>query len=117
MANYFENSVKLIGNLGQKPEVKDTATGQMATLQIATTKTSFYKDGEGKNQKREKTTWSRVVSFDPRVVKFAAKLEKGEKVAITGALESRSYEKDGVTHYVTEVVADSLETVLPRQAA
>ena len=44
-------------------------------------------------------------------------LHKGDKVAVAGRLQTRSYTaKDGGKRYVTEVVADEVE-FLPRRSA
>ena len=42
-------------------------------------------------------------------------LAKGRKVAVVGELQNRSYDaKDGTKRYVTEVVADEVEFLTPR---
>jgi single-strand DNA-binding protein len=116
MANYFENKAKLIGNLGGKPEVKATANGEMVIMSIGTTGQG-YRDSETNERKDGKTVWHRVVSFNPRVVNFAKHLDKGEKVSVEGAMDNRSYEKDGATQYISEVVADTLSSLSVKKAA
>ena len=55
------NKVILVGNLGQKPEIRYTQTNTaVATLSIATSES--WKDKESGEQ-REKTEWHRVVFF------------------------------------------------------
>ena len=55
------NKVILVGNLGQKPEMRYTQTNTaVATLNIATSES--WKDKESGEQ-REKTEWHRVVFF------------------------------------------------------
>ena len=116
MSNYFENTAKLIGNLGGKPEVKPTANGEMVIMSIGTTGQS-YKDQETGERKDGKTVWHRVVSFNPRVVNFAKHLEKGEKVAIEGYMDNRSFESQGETKYISEVVAETLASLASKKAA
>lgn len=36
-------------------------------------------------------------------------LTTGERVVVKGRIQSRSYEKDGVTHYSWQLIADSIE--------
>ena len=110
MSNYFENAAKLIGNLGAEPEVKATQNGEMVIMSVGTT-TPGYRDQESGEKKGERTIWHRVVSFNPRVVNFAKHLKKGEKVAIEGFMDNRSFEKDGKTSYIHEIVADSLASL------
>ena len=110
MANYFENEAKLIGNLGAEPEVKATQNGEMVVMSVGTT-TPGYRDAESGDRKGERTIWHRVVSFNPRVVNFAKHLNKGEKIAIRGFMDNRSFEKDGKTTYIHEIVADQLSSL------
>ena len=36
-------------------------------------------------------------------------VSKGQKIAVEGRIQTRSYEKDGTKRYVTEVVVQSME--------
>jgi len=104
------NIVMLIGNLGADPETKYTQTGTAITnFSMAVTK-RWNKDG----QKQEKTTWVRVVGWNKLAEIMGEYLHKGSKVAIVGELEIRSYEQDGTTKYITEIVARELEMLDPK---
>ena len=62
------NKVILVGRLGADPEVKQTKKGDtMANLSLATNK-KFKED--------EKTTWHKVVVFDPRIADTMGKYAK-----------------------------------------
>jgi len=95
------NKVLLVGNLGRDPEIRRTSTGdKLANLNIATSET-WTKDGE----RREKTEWHRVVIYDERLADVAEKyLKKGSKVFLQGQLQTRKWDKNGETHYATEIV-------------
>jgi single-strand DNA-binding protein len=99
------NKVTLIGNLGADPEVRTTGNGgKVATISLATSR-KWKKDGEA----QEKTEWHRVVLWDnAKGAKLAdlaeSYMKKGDKVYIEGQIEYRSYEKDGQTKYITEIV-------------
>lgn len=96
------NKVQLIGNLGQDPEVKSTANGtSVCNISIATTES--YKDQSG--QWQDKTEWHRVVLWQYLADNAAKYLKKGSRVYIEGKLETRSWEQDGITRYMTEVRA------------
>ncbi len=97
------NKVFLIGYLGKDPEMKTLNNGnKLATLSMATSKT--WKDRET-GEKREKTTWHRVVVYNKGCAEFAEKyLKKGMMVQLWGELDTREYEKDGKTHQITEVL-------------
>ena len=97
------NKVILVGNLGQKPEMRYTATQTaVANLSIATTES--WKDKEtGEN--RDKTEWHRVVFFG-NLAEIAEKyLDKGSSVYVEGKIQTRKWQdKDGNDRYTTEVI-------------
>ena len=100
------NKVILVGNLGNDPEMKYTQGG-MAVCSLSLATTSVRKDKDG--QQIEKTEWHRVKLFG-RLGEIAGEyLKKGRQVYIEGRLEYGSYEKDGVKHYTTDVVADEMQ--------
>ena len=100
------NKVILVGNLGNDPDVKYTQGGMaITTLSLATT--SVRKDREGNQQ--EKTEWHRVKLFGKLGEIAGEYLKKGRSVYIEGRLEYGSYEKDGIKHYTTDIVADEMQ--------
>jgi single-strand DNA-binding protein len=102
----IKNKVQLIGNLGSKPEIKNTETGKKkAVMSIATSETYRNSDGE----KVTETYWHRVVAWG-KLAEIAEKyLDKGKEVAIEGKLVNRSYtDKSGSKKYVCEVLANEL---------
>lgn len=95
------NEVTLIGNIGADPEVRNFQNGgKVANLRIATSERWKSKDGEQK----EHTEWHSVAVFGPLADVVEKYATKGMQVLIRGSLRTRSYEKDGSTRYVTEVV-------------
>ena len=107
------NKVILIGNLTKDPELRTTGSGTVvATFDIAVSRAR--KDASG----------NKVTDFFPIVVwrqlaELCGKyLAKGKKVAVTGELQTRSYEtKDGAKRYVTEILADEVEFLTPKDSA
>lgn len=100
------NKVILLGNLGNDPESRYTQGGMaIVTLSIATS--SVRKDREGNTQ--EKTEWHRVKAFGKLGEICAEYLRKGRQVYIEGRLEYGSYEKDGVKHYTSDIIADEMQ--------
>ena len=102
----LSNNVRLIGNLGTDPEVKELASGKtVAKFPVATT--DYYKSKEG--ERVSDTQWHNVVAWG-NTAKIAEKIfKKGFKVAVEGKLTSRSYEtSEGQKRYVTEVIANEL---------
>jgi single-strand DNA-binding protein len=95
------NKVILIGRLGKDPEVRFTQGGQaVANFSIATDES--YKNNAG--EKVEKTEWHNLVVWGNAVESYVAKyLHKGDLIYVEGKLQTRSWEKDGVKKYTTEV--------------
>jgi single-strand DNA-binding protein len=100
------NKVILVGNLGNDPEVKYTQGG-MAITSLSLATTSVRKDRDGNQQ--EKTEWHRVKLFGKLGEIAGEYLKKGRQVYIEGRIEYGSYEKDGVKHYTTDIVADEMQ--------
>jgi single-strand DNA-binding protein len=95
------NKVMLIGHLGKDPELKYTPGGAaVATLSLATNES--YKDKEGNQQ--EKTEWHRLVVWNKQAEIAAEYLKKGQQVFVEGKLQTRTWEKDGQKHYMTEIL-------------
>jgi len=98
----YINEVTLYGRLGKDPEVKALPSGSsVASFTMATTRT--WKDDSGKH---EQTEWHNVVVFGKRADVIAQYVHKGDALYVRGRLQTRSWEKDGVKHYRTEVVLD-----------
>lgn len=99
------NKVILLGRLGHDPEVKYTPDGTAVTsFSVATSQQ--WKDKEG--QKQERTEWTRVVAWRKLAEICAQYLAKGRQVYIEGRMQTRQWEKDGVTRYATEVIANEV---------
>jgi single-strand DNA-binding protein len=92
-----------IGNLGADVELKYAPSGKaVANLSIACNETWKDKDGT----KKEKVEWVRCQVWGDVAENCAKYLSKGRQVYVEGRLQTRSYDKDGHKHYMTEVVAD-----------
>jgi len=100
------NKVMLIGRLGADPEVKKTKNGDnFCNLSLATNK---------KIKDNEKTTWHKIVVFDPRIADTMGKYAKtGTLLYVEGEIETRSYkDANGNNRYVTEVIVPRYSGVI-----
>lgn len=95
------NTAMIIGNAAAAATVREFDNGgAVANLRVAVTET-WKKDGE----RQERTEWVNVTIKNKVLAKMVGdKVEKGTKLFIQGAIETRSFEKDGQTRYVTELV-------------
>lgn len=97
------NRVDIIGNLGADPEIRRLNDGSpVVNLRVACTDT--WRD-KSSGERKERTEWISVVIFNEGLAKVAESyLRKGSKVFVSGSLQTRKWEKDGVERYTTEVV-------------
>jgi len=110
------NKVILVGNLGQKPEMRYTQTNTaVATLSIATSES--WKDKESGEQ-REKTEWHRVVFFGKLAEIAEQYLDKGSQLYVEGKLQTRKWQdKDGNDKYTTEILGNEMNMLGGRQSS
>ena len=103
MASRGVNRVTILGNLGNDPEVKYTASGSaIANLTVATSE-SWNDKATG--EKREAVEWHRIVLFGKLAEVAGEYLRKGSQVYIEGQLRTRKWtDNAGVEKYTTEVV-------------
>lgn len=105
------NKSFFIGNLTKDPELRSTPSGKAVTsFTIAVNRRFKDKGGD------PVTDFFPVVTWDKLAESCARYLAKGKKVAVVGELQTRSYDdKQGVKRYVTEIVADEVEFLSPKE--
>ncbi len=100
------NKVILVGNLGKDPEVRHLENGAaVANFFIATTES--YKD-RTTGERKDQTEWHNIVLWRGLAEVAEKYLKKGSQIYVEGKLRTRSWEKDGITRYTTEVVGDNM---------
>jgi len=106
------NKVILVGRLGKDPEVRNLENGAaVANFTMATSET--YKD-KTTGDRKEITEWHNVVLWRGLADIAAKYLHKGDLIFVEGKIRTRSWEKEGVTRYTTEIVGDNM-TMLSTQ--
>ena len=110
------NKVILVGNLGQKPEMRYTQTNTaVATLSIATSESWKDKDS---GEQREKTEWHRVVFFGKLAEIAEQYLDKGSQLYVEGKLQTRKWQdKEGNDRYTTEILGNEMNMLGGRQSS
>lgn len=98
------NKCFIIGNLTRDPESRVTTNGTSVTT---------FTVAVGRRFKRDETDYLNVVTWRGLADNCARYLVKGQKVAVCGEIQTRSYEgQDGQRRYVTEIVADDVEFLI-----
>jgi single-strand DNA-binding protein len=98
------NKVILVGNVGQDPEVKYTASGvPVAKVSLATNER--FKDRN--DQWQDRTEWHSVVAWQRLAEIVGEYVRKGSKLYIEGKLQTSNWEdrQSGEKKYRTEIVA------------
>lgn len=109
------NEVRLIGNIGRTPELNYLPSG-MPVVDLSVATTSRRKEKET-GDRLEKTQWHRVVFYGNTALAVAEYATKSRQVYIEGEIDYDSYEKSGVTHYVTKIFGKSFQLLGPAPAA
>jgi len=102
------NKVILLGNLGNDPEVRYSASGSaFTTISVATS--DSWKDKQTGEQ-QERTEWHRVKFFN-RLAEIAGEyLKKGHRVYIEGAIRTDKWtDKEGIDRYSTDIIASEMQ--------
>ena len=106
------NKVILVGNLTRDPELTETPNG-IAVCRFAIAVSRDYANSEGTRE----TDFFNITVWRGRAENCGRYLKKGNKVAVIGSLQNRSYEdKDGIKRNVTDVVANEVEFLTPKNA-
>lgn len=95
------------GRLGADPEVRYTNNNTaVANISVATSRSYKPKNGE----RKEETTWHRVVLWGRKAEIAQEYLSKGDMVFISGHTQVNEWEdKDGNTRRTKEIVAQRLD--------
>ena len=99
------NSVVLIGRLARDPELSYTPSNQTAVCKFTIAVDRPRRNGEDAGADFIRiTVWGRQAETCDRY------LSKGRQVAVSGRIQTGSYKnREGVTVYTTDVVADRVE--------
>jgi single-strand DNA-binding protein len=107
------NKAILVGNLGRDPELRQTPNGQsVVNFTLATSENWTDKSGE----RQERTEWHRIVVWGRTAEMCHQYLSKGRTVYVEGRIQTREWEdKDGNKRYTTEINAQTVQFIGPRQ--
>ncbi|MCU0423213.1 MAG: single-stranded DNA-binding protein [Bacteroidia bacterium] len=107
--NNLRNSVRLIGHLGQSPELKELKSGKkLAKFSVAINES--YRNESGEQVKD--TQWHNITAWGKQAELAAKILTKGSEVVIDGKLTNNTYtDKEGVKRYSTEIVLNEFVLV------
>lgn len=97
----YNNQVRLVGNIGNEPELKSTQTGfQILEFSLAVSK---------KYKEEFKTSWYRLKALGRTVEALQGQLHKGMRIEVHGELEVEQWtDKEGKKREIVKVLVDSV---------
>lgn len=100
------NKVLLVGRLTKDVDLRTTQNGK-SCAQFSVAVTRRFKDANGNYQADfiNCVAWGQTAEF------INKHFHKGERIGLAGCIQSRTYEKDGKTVYVVEVIVEEAEFV------
>lgn len=102
------NKVILIGNVGKDPEVRYLDKNvAVASFTLATTERGYTM--QNGTQVPDRTEWHNIVAWRGLAEVAEKYVKKGTQLYIEGKIQTRSWEKDGIKRYTTEILADNMQ--------
>jgi len=105
------NSVNLVGRLARDPELMYTQSGTAVCSFVLAVRNPFKQDEDGNYG----ADFINCVAWQTPAEMIAETHRKGDQLAITGRIQTRSYENnDGQTVWVTEVNVENVHFIKPK---
>ncbi len=99
------NKVMLIGNLTRDPEINTTTSG-ISVCRFSIAVNRRFQNAEGERE----VDFLNIIAWRGLADNCHKFLTKGSKCAVTGSIQTRSYDaQDGTKRNVTEIIADEVE--------
>lgn len=108
------NKVILVGNVGRDPEVRYLEKNvAVANFSLATTERAYTL--QNGTQVPERTEWHNIVVWRGLAEMAEKYIRKGAQLYIEGKIQTRSWEKDGIKRYTTEIYAETVQMLGKKQ--
>jgi single-strand DNA-binding protein len=105
------NRCVLVGRLTKDPELKYTPNGvAVATFTLAVNRQFANQQGEREADFLNIVVWRKLAE---NVANF---LKKGSLAGVDGRIQVRTYDQDGKRQYFTEIIADSVQFLEPKNS-
>lgn len=97
------NKVTFIGRMVKDIEIATTAGGATVGKFTLAVNRRFKREGQPEADFFKVTVWNKIAE---NMAKYTS---KGSQIGVSGRIEIDTYEKDGVKHYVTNVIGEEIE--------
>lgn len=102
------NKVILLGHVGKDPEIKRLDQGiSVATFSLATTEKGYTL--QNGTTVPDRTEWHNIVAWRGLADVSEKYIRKGSQIYLEGKITTRSWEKDGIKIYRTEITAENIQ--------
>lgn len=101
------NRVDIVGRVVRDIEVRYTQSGHAVT---------GFTVAVSRRKKVDGADFITCVAWGKTAELMGQYVKKGDRIGVSGRIQTGSYEKDGVTHYTTDVYADEVEFLEPKRA-
>ncbi|VBB46038.1 Single-stranded DNA-binding protein [uncultured Paludibacter sp.] len=102
------NKAILVGNVGRDPEVRYLEKNvAVANFTLATTERGYTM--QNGTQVPDRTEWHNIVAWRGLAELAEKHIKKGSQLYVEGKIQTRSWEKDGVKRYTTEIYAETIQ--------
>jgi len=100
----MSNSITIVGNLTRDPEIRYTGSNRaVANMGVASSR-RYQINGEW----QEETTFFNLTAWGSLGENAASSLKKGDRVLVSGRMQSREYETDGVKKVAWDLIVDEI---------
>ena len=102
------NKIVIVGRMTKDAQIYEKEDNKIATFCVATERN--YKDDINEIS----TDYSLCKAFGKTATNIEKYTSQGTLVGITGQMRSRKYEKEGQTHFVTELYVETIKFMSPK---
>ncbi len=106
------NKVILVGRITRDPELRTIGSG-VACVNFTVACNRPFQDQQGERA----ADFINCVVWRKQAENLARYVKKGALIGIEGRIQTRNYEADGQTRYVTEVLCDNIQFLEAKQEA
>jgi single-strand DNA-binding protein len=98
------NRVILVGRITKDPELKSTQSNiSFVNFTLAVNRSFSSQNGE------QEADFIQCIAWRKQAENMTQYLHKGSLIGVEGRIQTRTYEADNGTRYITEVVCDSVQ--------
>lgn len=95
----------MVGRLANDPELRTTQSGKSVCSFPLAVDRKYKHEGQPTADFFKCTAWGRIAEVIDQY------MTKGKQIAISGRLQTGSYEKDGVKHYTTDIIVEKMDFI------